>query len=135
MQKSKLGMSISLLGVLLFLSAFLGAIPFFLVAGYILINEENQWLKSSAIKAVVIYLAFLVIPMIINLIWGSGSLIGLLESFVGIFATFRINVPFIDRLFSFILSAISIVRTFVFLAFAGMAIKQKTIKMGPIDNM
>jgi len=129
-------MSIPLMGVLVFLSAFFGPIPLLLVAGYILVVEQNSWLRQSAIKAVVIYAIFVIVPILINLLWGPSSLINLLERFIRIFDNeFRISVDFLDSFFSFVLSAISTASTFVFVAFAAMAIKQKTIKMGPIDKM
>ena len=48
--KSKLGVSVALLGALPFiLSLFGGYTPMLLVVGYIFICEEDSWLKKTAI--------------------------------------------------------------------------------------
>ena len=53
MQKAKLGISVGLLGAAIYLTALSGSLLGLLVlAGYVLLVEDNQWLRLSAVKAV-----------------------------------------------------------------------------------
>ena len=59
MQKTKLGISVGLLGaVLYFMGIFSGYLLVVLLAAYVLVYEENGWLKQSAVRAVAILLVF-----------------------------------------------------------------------------
>lgn len=59
MQKAKLGISVGLLGAAIYLTALSGSLLGLLVlAGYVLLVEDNQWLRLSAVKAVAVYLFF-----------------------------------------------------------------------------
>lgn len=61
MQKTKLGISAGLLGaVLYFMGIFSGYLLVVLLAAYVLVYEENGWLKQSAVRAVAILLVFFI---------------------------------------------------------------------------
>ena len=50
MQKAKLGISVGLLGAAIYLTALSGSLLGLLVlAGYVLLVEDNQWLRLSAV--------------------------------------------------------------------------------------
>ena len=49
--KTKLGISVGILAAATYLAALIGITPLLLVAGYILIVEENDFLKKTAVKA------------------------------------------------------------------------------------
>ena len=54
MQKTRLGISVGMLGAAVYLTGlFSGYLVAILMAGYVLLCEENGWLKRSDIKAVV----------------------------------------------------------------------------------
>ena len=54
MQKTRLGISVGMLGAAVYLTGlFSGYLVALLMAGYVLLCEENGWLKRSVIKAVV----------------------------------------------------------------------------------
>ena len=54
MQKTRLGISVGMLGAAVYLTGlFSGYLVAILMAGYVLLCEENGWLKRSVIKAVV----------------------------------------------------------------------------------
>ncbi len=53
MQKTKIGISVGVMGaVMYFASLFGGYIPMLLLAGYIFLKEENIWLRKAAFNAV-----------------------------------------------------------------------------------
>lgn len=74
MEKSKLGISVSLLGALTFLSGYFGITVLVLVAGYILLREENASLKKNAVGTIVLYLAFAALGLCISLLDGVFNL-------------------------------------------------------------
>lgn len=54
--KTKLGISVGLLGTMVYFAALFGGYtPVILLAGYVLLFEENEWLKKAAIKAVALF--------------------------------------------------------------------------------
>ena len=50
MEKSKLGISIPLTGAALFFTAMISPIISFLLAAFILMKEDDEWLRKSVIK-------------------------------------------------------------------------------------
>ena len=67
--KSKLGLSVGALGALVFFAALFGGyVGVLLVAGYIVLVEDNEWLRRSAVKAVFTLVFFSVLITVINLI-------------------------------------------------------------------
>ena len=59
MQKTRLGISVGMLGATIYLSGLFGGyVAILLLAGYSLLFEENIWLKKSAVKAVALLLFF-----------------------------------------------------------------------------
>ena len=58
MEKSKLGISVCLLGAFMFLTGYLGVVAMVLVAGYILLKEDNKSLKKIAVGTIVLCLIF-----------------------------------------------------------------------------
>lgn len=75
MEKTKLGISVALLSALTFLSGYLGITVLVLVAGYILIREENASLKKNAVGTVILYLAFAALSICVGLLSNFFSLI------------------------------------------------------------
>ncbi|MBR2407748.1 MAG: hypothetical protein IKB07_02210 [Lachnospiraceae bacterium] len=68
MEKSKLGISVSLFGALTFMSGYFGISVLVLVAGYILLREENASLRKNAVGTIVLYLAFAALSLCIGLL-------------------------------------------------------------------
>lgn len=58
MQKTKLGLSVGLVGAALYFLGLFSFIPAFLLAAYVLLMEENQWLKRAAVKMVAVLIGF-----------------------------------------------------------------------------
>ncbi len=129
MEKSKLGISVCLLGALVFLSGYTGLTVLALVAGYILLKEENATLKKYAVYAVVISLAFTLLSMCLG---GLENLISIIN--------FR-SWMYDSTVWSIIRSIISMLGYILALAekvilglFAVCALFGKTIKIGVLDK-
>ena len=131
MNKSKLGISVGLLGaIFLFAGFFSGYIVAFLIAGYILIAEENAWLKRTAIKGIVLMLAFSVLSGLISLIPNA---LGLIQDAANIFDNY-FDIPVVYEVINFINSALSIAEKVLFLILGFKALKQETLVIPPLDK-
>jgi uncharacterized membrane protein len=132
MQKTRLGISAGLLGAAVFLVALLGGyIPIILLAGYILLFEENKWLKKSAVKAAVIVFAFGLLSALIGFI---PDIISVISNIFGIFGK-SISIPVIPSLISFINSVLYIVEKLLLIAMALKAFTQGSVSVGFIDEI
>ncbi|MDE6103181.1 MAG: hypothetical protein K2F60_01485, partial [Oscillospiraceae bacterium] len=123
---TKLGISANVMSAILYFTALFGGyVPLFIAAGYVLIREENTFLRKSAYKSVALLLFFSGLSMILS------SLNEILSIFGNLFDTF-IEVPlnFDDILISVIL----LIKTVVFVIFGIMAFKQEDIRIPPIDD-
>lgn len=102
MQKTKIGITVGLMGAALF---FLGATSFlcaFILAGYILLVEENEWLKKCAIKMMVIVVAFSLLTIGVGMIKDVFSILNLT---LGSALNMNIRVPLnLDSIVIYILN-------------------------------
>ena len=135
MQKTKLGVSVGVLCAILFFAAcFGGWLPALLIAGYILLNEENPWLKKTTIKAFLLMILFIIVPAVLNLIPGFFNI---LDSIWYIFEK-PLDVKFfftIERIINALNTIIYYAERVLFLVLGVLALKQSTIKLPGIDNL
>ena len=132
MQKTRLGISVPLMGLIVCLCGmFAGYTVAILVAGYKLLAEENIWLRKTAAKVIALMLAFSVLSAIVGLI---PDVWGVIENFIGIFKEY-FYVSFIDRIFNFLSSVVSLARFFVFALLSYKALTQGTIKVPVVDTI
>ncbi len=132
MQKTKLGVSVGLLGAAVYFSAaFGGYVAMFLVAGYVLLFEENEWLKKAAVKAVALMIAVGVLNTAIGLI---PDVLNWLYSFLTVFNVY-ISVSTVSTIFDSIIGAISIIRTVFFLILGVKALNQGTVNVPVVDKL
>lgn len=130
--KAKLGISVGLLGAATYLIALFGGYtPLLLLVGYILIVEENIWLKKAAIKSIALCMFFSLINSVIGLI---PSLIYLIDDLLNIFDS-SFSIPVITSIIIFIQSAVSFVKTVLLLGLGITALNQGTIKFPFIDKL
>lgn len=132
MQKTKLGVSVGLLGAAVYFSAaFGGYVAMFLVAGYVLLFEENEWLKKAAVKAVALMIAVGVLNTAIGVI---PDVLNWLYSFLTVFNVY-ISVSTVSTIFDSIIGAISIIRTVFFLILGVKALNQGTVNVPVVDKL
>lgn len=131
MQKTKLGISVGGLGALLYFSGLFGGyLLTTLLAGYVLLIEENLWLKKAAIKAVALMIGFSALC----------SLVGLLPRAIDIFSLVvnlfggHFSVVIIDKIQSLLLAVISFAETILFIVLGLKSFSQGTIRIPLIDD-
>lgn len=61
MQKTKLGISVGLMGAGLYFLGLFSFIPAFLLAAYVLLREDNEWLRRTAVRMLIIVSGFYVL--------------------------------------------------------------------------
>lgn len=132
MEKTKLGLSLSAMGALVFTASLFGGYTVaLLVVGYILICENNIWLKRSGVKAIVLLVSFSLISTLLGLI---PDLFQLVYSLLNIFEV-HVYVDVIDRIMSFLYQILSLAKTVLFLLLTYKALKQQTLVIPPVDNL
>lgn len=135
MNKTKLGISVSLLGAgIVFAAAFGGYIPAILLAGYVFLCEDDEWLKRTAIKAIALLIAFSVLYFFIGLI---PDLVNWINNLIRVFSTEAegISLGVINRIFSFLRNTVSFIENIVFVFFGIKALGKGTLTIPVVDGL
>lgn len=131
MQKTKLGIPAGLMGALLFAAGyFSGYLLLFLMAGYVLLCEEDAWLRRTSVKAVLLTVVFSVISLVLGLV---PDLIGIVDDLFNVFGSY-FSIPFITNVLNLLRSVISLIETLVFAVLGVMALTQSKVKLPMIDD-
>ena len=132
MEKTKLGISAELLGVIVFAAALFGGyFPLLLAAGYILLREENEWLRKSAVQAVTTSILFSFLIYTVGLIPDALDWFGSLTNIFG--TSFYFSV--VNGIINAVTSALSIIREVLFLLMILKAFKQESIQVPVVDKI
>lgn len=132
MQKSKLGISVGLLGALVYFSGLInGLLLITILAGYVLLVEDNEWLRRTSVKAVVLCVVFSLASIVVSYI---PEAINVIDSFVSIFGG-SFSIPFVSSLVNFINDTIMIIKNILFVILGLKALNQGTIVIATIDKM
>ncbi|MBR5947208.1 MAG: hypothetical protein IKZ82_00990 [Clostridia bacterium] len=131
MNKTKLGISTHLLAAILYLLGLFGnTVALVIAAGYVLIREDDEWLRKSAIKALVIHVFITALTYVIAFIPGVFEAI---NSFINIFKG-SFNYSFLLRIREFLDDALIVVRYAVFIVLAFLALKGKGVALPGVDD-
>jgi len=130
MQKTKVGISVGLFGAALYFVGLISIIPLVVMAGYVLLFEENEWLKRAAVKAVAVVIFFTILSTIIGLISNSTSL---LTDIVNLLNG-TINMSGLNRILSICRLIVTIAQSLFLLMLGFKALTQGNIKLGSVDS-
>ena len=123
MNKIKLGVSAGLTGAILYFLGAISIIPAVILAGYILLKEENDWLKYQAVKMVMIVVIF-----------GAINIFAIFNQVIGIFAkNVHIAVPL--GLTGILSTVCSLLRNIVLIWSGINALNFKTVYVASIDEL
>lgn len=132
MQKTRLGISVGLLGAALFLSCLSGGYTVVIIlAGYILLFEENAWLKRATVKGVALMFGFAVLSAVINLIPNA---ITFIDSIFNVFGG-NFYIAFVSNIIDVINNALSIIEKLLFIVLGLKAFNQGTVKIPVVDSL
>lgn len=130
--KTKLGVPVGILAAATyFLGFFSGYTVLTLLVGYILLFEQDSFLRKSAVKAMALTIIFSVVYALVSFI---PNLMGILNDLIGIFGGY-FYPSFISSAVNFLHDMIDLVEKIVMLALGLMAIGQKTINIAPLDKL
>ncbi|MCR5609678.1 MAG: hypothetical protein K6G26_11515 [Lachnospiraceae bacterium] len=132
MEKTKLGITVGALGAITcFSGLFAGYLVTIVLAGYVLLFEEDAWLKRTCVKAVATLAFFSVILELIGLVPEAFSfLYDVASVFDGVVSFGKLN-----QIISVLTSAIGIIKTIVFLALGFKALKKQTVIIPAVDTL
>lgn len=130
MQKTKLGLSVGLLGAIFFFVGFFGGyLVTILMAGYILLVEDNAWLKRVTVKGVVLMLFFSVVAALVNFI---PNIMGFIDEIFRIFnGSFYLS--FVSNIINVLLTILNLTEKVLFLLLGFKALKQETVIIPALD--
>lgn len=130
MEKSKLGISVCLLGMIVFLTGYLGITALALVAGYILLREENETLRRYAVYSIVMYIVFALISLCLGAL---GTVIDIINFRDWMYGSGFYSV--LNSILSTISSIVSLAEKAAFGLFALCALFGKPVKFGAVDKV
>ncbi len=131
MQKTKLGISVGVFGAFLFFSGlFSGYLLTTLMTAYVLVYEENVWLKKTAVKAVALMVGFSVLYSVVGLLPQAIDIVNyVVNLFGGYFA-----IGIIDKIRSLLVTVVTFAETIMFIVLGIKAFSQGTVRVPVIDG-
>ena len=134
MQKTRFGLSVGLAGAILyFLGLFGGFFSVVLAAGYLLVTEDNIWLKRTAAKAIGTTILFAFISAVVGYFVSGLDGIKTLLLLAGI-DNIGIITTVVSMVNGFILGSVNILKFVIFLILAIKAFGQRTMFVPLVDN-
>lgn len=131
MQKTKLGITVGLLGAAVYFLGLISILPFILLAGYILLVEENEWLRKSAVKAMIIIVVYNLVYAVFGLGDNIYNTINYLLSSVDIHA--NLGYPFYIN--SIVFNVADFIKTILLILLGFKALSQGSVKISAIDKV
>lgn len=129
--KTKLGISVALMAALAYFMGFFGGmVSVVLFTGYVLLFEENEFVRKSAVKSFLIMAAFAVLYALIGFI---PNIINLINSLLSIFGK-NFSISVVSRIINFIQLALELLEKILFLALGFLALGKKNMKISVIDK-
>lgn len=130
--RTRLGISVGLLGAATYLAAYFdGFFPVLVIAGYVLMFEENEWLRRTVVKAAAVMFCFSFLIALIGLL---PDVLGIIGTTVAMFdGTFSYGV--VNSIVSIVYQILEIIRTCLFLMLGAKALNQGTVAVPFVDKL
>jgi len=129
MQKTKLGVSVGLLGAALYFLGAMSLLPAMILAGYVLLFESNEWLKKATVKMVVIVITFGILSVLLGMLGDVISFMNLIIGWTGIQISFPLNL---DTMLGLVLS---VIENLILIIMGILALSQGSLKIGFFDKV
>lgn len=132
MQKTRLGISVGLLGAASYFSGLFGGYMITIIlAGYVLLCEENAWLKKAAVKAVAIMMGFSLLGSLIYLIPNA---IGVIDSVLNVFGG-NFYLAFVSNIIDVLDKVLVLAEKLLFIILGLKAFNQGNVSVPVIDKL
>lgn len=135
MEKTKLGLKASLVAALCFILAYFGGYVIAPIAmAYVLICEENKWLKRMAVKAVLVMISFTVLSYAIDF------LPDILDWFMDLVRIFKSDFGYtvtgtVSRILAFLNDSLYLVKLVVYILLVIFAAFGRSVRLPLIDKI
>lgn len=132
MQKTRFGISVGLMGAAIyFVGLFGGYTAMLLLAGYVLLFEENGWLRRASVKAVAVVMLFSLLATFVGFIPDVISMI----TNVHRMSEEQFSVPEWSGLSAAILNGIEMIKCLLLIILGFRSLKQRTVVIPLIDRL
>lgn len=132
MKKTKLGITVGALGAITYFASFFsGYLVAIVLTGYVLLVEENAWLRRIVVKNMILLIGFSVSLAILNFI---PDIFGIIGNIVSIFNG-SVSFSKVNQIINVITASINIVQKVLFLGLGFKALNQGTIVIPFIDSL
>ena len=132
MQKTKLGITVGFMAAIIY---FMGLISGYLLTavlvGYVLLVEENVWLKKQGVKALLLMGCFSLASLLVGLI---PDLLEIINNIVGIFGGY-ISFNFVYNLVNLVRNVLNLAELLLFVLLGLKAFSQGTIQIPVLDKL
>lgn len=132
MQQARLGISVGMLGAAIYLTGLFGGyLVAVILAGYVIIFEDNPWLRRTAVKAVTLMICFSLLLTSVNLVPDTIGFIGNVTAIFNIdFTAYALN-----HFISAVAGVIDIIQKILFMCLGIKALGQSTIIIPAVDTL
>ena len=132
MNKTKLGISTFLLAAIIYLlGLFSNTVALVVAVGYVLLREDDEWLRKSALRALILHIVLAALGYVIAFI---PDIFGVVRSFLNIFGA-HFSYSFVSNVQSFLGNALDIVRVVAFIILALLAFGGKGFPVPGVDGI
>lgn len=130
MEKTKLGLSVEAMAVAVVLASYFGGyVAMALIVGYILLKEDNDWLKKLAVKVAVLVVGFSFINSALYLI---PNVVTCIDGVFGLL-TLDFTVPMLSQIINVCGNILDIVKKFIFLVMGYQALSHTGFAIPVVD--
>ena len=131
MQKSKLGLPAGIVAAIMYMTGLFGGyFPALLLAGFVLLYEEENFIRRAAVKTLLVMFLFSILNFLIYLI---PDIVGIFQSLLAIFKVY-FATAFLDNISATFSQTLSLIETVLFLLLTVLAFFGKSIDLKPINN-
>ena len=130
MLKTKLGISIALVGAAMYFLGAISFVPAMLLAGYVLIVEQNEWLKRQAAKMIGVVVVFGLLSIAVGWIDDVVYMLGIIVRWFS--KDTYLSVP--ANLTTLCQYIITLAKEVFLLMMGFMALGMKNVKLGIVDK-
>lgn len=132
MEKTKLGISVNLLAALTYLSVLIsGNLTAVLLIGYILLMEQDSWLRKSAVKAIVLSFGIGAVIATLNLL---PDFLFWLNTLLNVF-TGNLNYGVLSSIVAVFTRALDIIKTILLILLGLKALKHQDLAVAKVDQV
>lgn len=136
MKKTKLGITVGLLGAAIYFMSMISTLGLVVMAGYVLLFEENPWLRKSAVKAVILTVLFSLLSLAVTM---GNNIFGIFNAMLdwidGPFNFIRFQFKYPFGLETILRNTLNILENLLYFLLGLKAFNQGSIKIGFIDNL